>query len=187
MQTIKLADYNAIHKDYRGVWEREDEPKYVGKRTMLSNENGATVLLIEDFHFVIEEGKTVGDIRQEREDKISELFKKCGVFFAFSNEQFAENKTPLKEGEKYVSMGAGGYLPKGNAAELTKGMSEIKKWFKQATKDKKTRIELIKFELANHEAYYTGELEDTLNALGEGFTIDEVREVYKREYKNQTL
>ena len=187
MKTITLSEYNAIHKDYRGVWESEDTPQYVGKRTMLSNENGATTLLVEDFHFIIEQPKTVGDIRQEREDKISELFKNCGVFFAFSNEQFAENKTPLKEGEKYVSMGAGGYLPKGKSDELLKGMKDIKKWFKEATKDKKTRIELIKFELANHEAYYTGELEDTLSALGEGFTVEEVREVYRSELKHQAL
>lgn len=53
---ITTTDYYKLHKDYRGTWttERTDLPnwekdreKYMGKRTILTNENGATVLLIE--------------------------------------------------------------------------------------------------------------------------------------------
>jgi len=44
--------------------------------------------------------KTLHEIKAEKETKVSELIKKCLMFFAFSNEQFAENKTPLQEGEE---------------------------------------------------------------------------------------
>ena len=72
--------------------------------------------------------RTIIDIKKEEADILNKLFKDCAVFWAFSNEQFAANKTPLKGGEKYVSIGAGGYLPKGNLESLTKGMKVIKKW-----------------------------------------------------------
>ncbi len=58
MIKITLSEYNALHKDYRGVWtiERDDLPnwaeirdKHMGKRTMLHYDNGATVLLVEDW------------------------------------------------------------------------------------------------------------------------------------------
>lgn len=58
---ITLAEYNALHPDFRSVWttERWDLPdwenerkKHMGKRTMLSYDNG-TVLLIEGIHFDI--------------------------------------------------------------------------------------------------------------------------------------
>jgi hypothetical protein len=120
------------------------------------------------------------DIRKEREDSTNKLFKDCGVFWAFSKEQFQENKTPLKEGEKYVDIGAGGFIPQGNVDMLTKGMKEIDKVFKQQTKDLKTREQHVLYELNNHECFYTGRIEDAHEVLGEGYTLDEVKEVYKK-------
>ena len=65
MIKITLAEYNALSKEYRGVWdtERNDlaewpeiRDRYMGKRTMLHNDNGATVLLVEGFNLEIVEG-----------------------------------------------------------------------------------------------------------------------------------
>ena len=62
MITITKTDYEKIHPDFRGVWQTErtdlpnwDElrPKLMGKRTMLHNQNGCTVLLIEGQGFEI--------------------------------------------------------------------------------------------------------------------------------------
>ena len=62
------------------------------------------------------------------------------------------------------------------------------KWYKSETqKNKALKVELIRYELSNHEAYYTGSIEDTLNALGKGFTAKEVRAVYNKEYSLQDL
>jgi hypothetical protein len=96
-------------------------------------------------------------IKKQREEANSRLFKECGLFFAFSNEQFNENKTPLKDGEKYVSIGSGGYLPKGNFEALQKGMKENEKAYKLAIKTHNLRVKEIVYEFGNHECFYTGD------------------------------
>jgi len=62
--TITTSEYYKLHKDLRGIWttKRTDLPnwnternKYMGKRTMLTNQNGATVLLVEGMGFEITE------------------------------------------------------------------------------------------------------------------------------------
>jgi hypothetical protein len=110
------------------------------------------------------------------------------VFFAFSNEQFTANKTPLKDGEKYVSIGSGGYMPKGNVDSYINGIKEINKAFKNDLKQsKELRRQHIAYELANYEAYYTGDIEDTLEALGKGYTAKEVWSVFNAEKEKQIL
>jgi uncharacterized membrane protein len=85
--------------------------------------------------------KSIPELKKEKYDKLSELFEKVGLFFALSSEQFAKNKTFLKEGDKYVLVGgigyAGGYLPKSNSKEFRKGIKEINKWYKNASKERK--------------------------------------------------
>lgn len=131
--------------------------------------------------------KNLQELKKEKENKVSELIKETGMFFAFSNEQFNENKTPLQDGEKYVSLGAGCYLPKSKVNAYLNGSKEIDKWFKSEVKQNKLRKEHIIYELSNHEAWYTMEIEDTLTALGEDFTEDEVKKVFWSEYKNQSV
>lgn len=124
--------------------------------------------------------KNIPQIKKEQEDKMSELLKQCGVFFAFSNSQFQENKTPLEEGEKYVSIGSGGYAPKSKVLDFHNGLDDINNWYKSEIKANKARKALIEYELANHEAYYTGDISDTLSSLGSDYTYTEVRDVYRR-------
>lgn len=126
--------------------------------------------------------KTIQDIKKERENKFSELLKNCRCFFAFSNEQFQENKTPLKEGEKYVSMGAGGYMPKTEVENYLQGTKNIKKWYSAEVKaNKGARRANIVYELANYESYYTGDISNALEALGKEYTRAEVLKVYNEE------
>lgn len=130
--------------------------------------------------------KQLHEIKKEREDKQSELFKECGVFFAFSNEQFSEGKTTLEEGDKYVSMGMGGYLPKSKVAAFNAGWKELAKWYKKEVADnKKLRREEIVYELGNHEAWYTGDIEDTMCALGPDYTRKEVWKIFNSEKEKQ--
>lgn len=119
-------------------------------------------------------------IRKQRDEDTNKLFSECKVFWAFSNEQFDQNKTPLKDGEKYISIGAGGYMPKGNYQQLIDGMKEIKKTFKKATSEAKIREKHILYELNNHECFYTGNIENATEVLGEGYTSEEVLGVYKK-------
>lgn len=126
--------------------------------------------------------KTLTEIKAEKQASLDSLLNTCGVFFAFSDEQFEKNKTPLKDGEKYVSIGAGGYMPKSKVDAFLQGTEQIEKVFKLEIKNTKDlRRQNIAYELANHEAYYTGEISDTLDALGEGYTAKEVWKVYNAE------
>ena len=105
----------------------------------------------------------------------------CKVFWAFSNEQFTEGKSRvgLLEGEKLIDIGAGGFMPAKYKDTYIKGMKDIALAFKEAMKDEKARIAHIKYELNNHEAYYTRNIDSTLDALGEDFTREEVLKVFK--------
>lgn len=130
--------------------------------------------------------KQLHEIKKEQEAKHTELFNKVGLFWAFSDEQFAKNKTPLEEGDKYVSIGAGGYLPKSKANDFISGMKEISKWYKKEVADnKKLRREEIVYELGNHEAWYTGDIEDTMFSLGRGYTRKEVQKIFNEEKEKQ--
>lgn len=127
--------------------------------------------------------QTIVDLKKLRSEKYDQLEADCLVFFAFSNEQFAENKTPLKEGEKYVRLGMGGFIPKGQVEKYLTGMEEINKWFRSATKSPSRRKENIIYELNNHECEYSGDISEALAALGTGYTHEEVYAVYKNDYQ----
>jgi len=99
----------------------------------------------------------IQEIKKQQEEANNKLFTECGLFWAFSNDQFVENKTPLKEGEKYVSIGGGGYLPKGNLNTFLKGMETNKKAYNKELKAKNLRLKKIAYEFANHECFYTGD------------------------------
>lgn len=121
------------------------------------------------------------EIKQARQDKQTELFNKIGLFFAFSNEQFHENKTPLKEGEKYVSIGCGGYLPKSNLEAFKIGIKELDKWEKQEIKKSKELDNAIKFEINNYECFYTHDLDPVFNLF------PEVKKEHIRNLFNEVL
>lgn len=131
--------------------------------------------------------KTISEVKAAQQLKVNELMTNCGVFWAFSNEQFLTNKTPLAEGEKYVSIGAGGYMPKGKVEAFKSGMKEIKAWYKSAIKKDGLRRAYIIYELNNHEAFYTGDIDLAVEVLGSDYTREEVLEVYRAEYDNQVL
>ncbi|HEY5510605.1 MAG TPA: hypothetical protein VIK10_06215 [Prolixibacteraceae bacterium] len=123
--------------------------------------------------------KNYQEIRKQAEEKRSELFKECRLFFAFSNSQFQENKTPLAEGEKYVSIGAGGYLPKSEVNNFSDGLSRIKKWESSEIKRAKLEETEILYELENHECFYTGEIEPVVELFAGKYTEAQIRKVYR--------
>jgi hypothetical protein len=127
--------------------------------------------------------KSVAELKEERQNKNSELFNKVGLFWAFSNEQFNTSKTPLKEGEKYVSIGAGGYLPKGNVDELLKGLEEIKKWYNGEIKKNKAEEAEIIYELHNHECFYTNDITDVVEMFKDTYSEDLIIKIYCKERK----
>lgn len=109
---------------------------------------------------------------------ISDLLDKFGAFWAFSNEQFNEKK---KEGVTYVNCGMGLVAPKDNANAVVKGLKAISNDGRVKDLAENGRDKVIERELYNYEAFYTGDIQDTVDALASyGITADEVNTVYQR-------
>lgn len=63
MKTITLEEYNK--HPYKDIWTLPEYSDLVGKKTMLGNEKGATVILIEGIDFEIKSNK---DIKKQAKD-----------------------------------------------------------------------------------------------------------------------
>lgn len=125
--------------------------------------------------------KTYADIRKETETARNALIEKSDLFFAFSNEQFEEgmSKTTLAEGDEIVRFW-GGFIPKSQRPALIAGFEEISKAEHEQIKKFKLEEDEVLYELANHEAFYVGSIEDTLRALNGHYTREFVTQVYRK-------
>ncbi|NLV87697.1 MAG: hypothetical protein GX025_10865 [Clostridiales bacterium] len=121
------------------------------------------------------------------QDKQSELFRKMGAIWAFSKEQFEEQK---QEGVEYnqIRWLGGLIVPKQHVKDLLKELAEIHAEGKRLNKTNYTKEELIEAELINYEAYYTGDIEETVEALEfYGYTYEEVLKVFNATREKNTL
>lgn len=123
--------------------------------------------------------KYLQDYMNERQTK---AFDKAGAFFAFSKEQFDKGR---KEGIEYVSAGMGLICPSDTLETLIEELDTI---YKESIEQdiKENGIEnIIKRELANHEAYYTGEIEQTYDALKDyNIKKEDILKIFKnKNYK----
>ncbi|MCK9370253.1 hypothetical protein M0R04_10135 [Candidatus Dojkabacteria bacterium] len=122
--------------------------------------------------------KYLQDYMQEAQTKALE---KAGAFFAFSNKQFDEQK---KDRIKYSNCGMGMICPSENVKTL---LDELDRAYKNGIeKDiaENGYTNIVKRELNNHEAYYTQDITDTCNALGDyPITKENIYKVFKnKEY-----
>ena len=96
--------------------------------------------------------------------------------FAFNQKQFDEMmiKWGLKPTDirEILSIGGGGYVRKDDADAMKEMFARHEAEHKSAMQDDEYLFTMFNYELANHEYSYTGELDDTLDALG--LTIDEI-------------
>jgi hypothetical protein len=98
------------------------------------------------------------------EQEQTRLFDKYNIFFAFSAEQFNDNK-PKEEGLKYVSRDAGMYQGYKDKKELKEFDKEFDKMLENAIKQdlkENGKEKIIERELNNHECYYTGEIDQSV-------------------------
>lgn len=118
------------------------------------------------------------------EDAVTVALRENGAFFAFSNEQFARQKSDSVE--KYVSLGSGLICPKENAVKLIEAIADISDKGMKKDLEENGKEKVILRELYNHEAFYTCDLEDTINFLaGYGIEAHEVHRVYADERAKQ--
>jgi hypothetical protein len=106
----------------------------------------------------------------------SKLFMSLGVFFAFSNAQFENQR--IKEVE-YYNVGGGMICPKSNVKKLLKGLKKNHINAIKRDKDEHTEEEIILRELRNHEAFYTGDIFSVVEHLKEyEYTLARIKEIY---------
>jgi hypothetical protein len=120
--------------------------------------------------------KYLSDYMQERQ---TAAFDKAGAFFAFSREQFDKSKV---EGVKYVNLDMGLICPKENAATLLKELDDIYRESIQQDIAENGLNAIIQRELSNHEAYYTRNIDSTVDALADyPVTFDDIMKVFKNK------
>tara|TARA_R110000824_G_scaffold245812_1_gene434910 strand:- start:431 stop:814 length:384 start_codon:yes stop_codon:yes gene_type:complete len=114
------------------------------------------------------------------EEKQTDLFNRTGTIFAFSQKQFEEQR---KDDIKYVNMGQGMLTEKPFVEEVINGLDKIykdsiKQDLKENGKDK-----IILRELENHEAFYVGNIEDTILKLEDyPITEDDISQVFSKNW-----
>lgn len=122
--------------------------------------------------------------KMKYEEKYNEEFNKTGVFWAFSNQQFEENKTHKEAPDsEYISVGAGGYIHKSNKEKLDNFFKVILPKLKKEFINKIDIDNLIEYELINHECYYTGEwheIIDIIKSYVPNIKKDRIKKVYDK-------
>lgn len=110
-------------------------------------------------------------------DKQTLLFEETNTIFAFSMEQFNEQKI---KGITYVSCGAGMFCNKEKYTQLSEGLTKItKQGIEQDIKENGIDA-IIERELDNHEAGYTWDITQTFEALvSYNVTREQVQKVFK--------
>lgn len=108
----------------------------------------------------------------------TKLFADTGTIFAYSKKQY---DAQAKAGVTYVNLGSGILCPEGNEEALAEGLKSIHVNAIAQDLAENGKEAIIERELHNHEAFYTGRLSDTVDAL-EGYEItrEEIRHVYNR-------
>jgi len=121
------------------------------------------------------------EIKEESKQKLTSLTNICGLFWAFSNKQFEESKTKLKKGDKYVSLGNGGYLPKSNLEKFIIGQKDINIQESKAIEENKQKDVHILYELNNYECFYINDITEAVGILP--YPVEDIQRVYN-ENKN---
>lgn len=115
---------------------------------------------------------------------ITAALNRAGAFFAFSDQQFQEQRDPLRDNLTYRSLGAGLICPKENAAALMAEIEAAAKAGREQDVKENGRAGVIRRELANHECTYSGSAHEAMEVLAEyGFAEDEVLAIFSTMLK----
>lgn len=125
-------------------------------------------------------------------NKYNEGLTNAGVFFAFSNSQFEENKTHKESTDnEYLSIGCGGYIHKSNIEKYKHLQNVLYKEFEEEYKNNTNIDDVIEYELANHECYWTYDTESAIDVVSSLYSeiskediVNKVEEVFKATVKN---
>ena len=92
-----------------------------------------------------------------------------------THDEFSEKNLKQFLEDEYINRGINFAM-----IHMEKGFEEASKWYDDEIKTNNLEEVEIEYELCNHEAYYTGEIEDTVDALDGRYTAEEVQKVYNK-------
>lgn len=126
--------------------------------------------------------KNLYQIQRDDQQRRVDAFLHKYAFFAFSKDQFSEGLQRLglteTDAGRLVRIFGGGFLLREKAADFKNLMSSLSEERRDALKQPETGRQFARdmfyTELLNHEFTYTGDSQETLEALG--YTLQEVRE-----------
>ncbi len=135
-----------------------------------------------------EEAKKLYDSKNEEE------LKKTGIFYAFGNKQFEENRTYKEESTNsdYIYVMSGAYIHKKDKSKLDNYFTKILPAIKKEFINSINIDDLIEYELINHECYYTGDFYEIIPLIESYLDTDisqrndvaeQIEIVYKNTYK----
>lgn len=119
---------------------------------------------------------------QELKEKHQKEFNAFPFMFAFNQKQFDEGMKKLgldpSDTDKIYRLGAGGYIRKTDVDAYREMINRHARDHALAIESDPTGegfiFDMFYYELNNHEYSYTGDLDDTLHALG--YTYEELKE-----------
>lgn len=118
----------------------------------------------------------------ELRDRQQQEFNKLPLGFAFSDKQFNDmmkgwGLDPEKDLDKIYRIPGGGFVQKKDHAHMHEVMDKHDREMQEAIAEDKTGdgfiYQMFLCELSNHEYGYTGEYDETLEAVG--FTLEQVQ------------
>jgi hypothetical protein len=127
----------------------------------------------------------MNDLSSFKNKPMSELLHKTGAFFAFSKDQYERSVKPNVE---YVSVGSGLIVEKEHAKTLVTQLAEIHDTAIKQDLAENGKDKIIERELYNHECFYTGEIDDAVDALEDyKFCREEIQAAFDKIYPTVEL
>lgn len=110
---------------------------------------------------------TFGSVRAEGQERVNECLSKYDVFFAFSRQQLDEGmaKIKLDSLDELSDLGGGMFCPSIKVADFVAEFEALTERNNKELIEKVGIEEMIRYELGNHESYYTGCTDSAADAL----------------------
>ena len=128
------------------------------------------------------------DIKKKNADNLNTIMDQHQVFWAFSQEQLEQGKAKIgiTDNKELTSIGMGGFLPKAKADGLFLAIEqENKRYRKELRAAKEAKEQAIAYELSNHEAYYTGDIQPVVELFAGLYTAKDIQAVYLKQSKKR--
>lgn len=129
--------------------------------------------------------KNFNEVKKEYDQKYHDEFNKAGVFWAFTNAQFDENKTHKDAPDsEYLSIGCGGYIHKSNKEKLDNFNNVIAPQLKKEFIKNIELNDFIDYELANYESYLDYDYSQVAYIISDYYNLsnDKALEIVKKRF-----